>query len=141
MISFQNDGVDIPKIDFKRVSQWLTGVAAGYDRRIGNINYLFCDDETILKTNREFLQHDYYTDIITFDYSVGDKVGADIFISLDTVRSNAMEFGDPEEKELMRVIVHGLLHLCGLKDKSPKERIVMESAENAALAQLKDYEV
>ena len=138
MISFQSDGIEMPKIDVGGISRWLTGVAAGYGRRIGNLSYLFCDDEEILRVNREFLDHDYYTDIITFDYSIGERVGADIYISLDTVASNAEELNVAFDDELRRVIVHGLLHLCGLKDKTPEEREGMERAENEALRQ---YEV
>lgn len=133
MVSFQSDGIEIPKLDVAKVARWLTAVASGYGRRIGDLTYQFCSDETILKTNREFLDHDYYTDIITFDYSIGNRVGADIFISLDTVRSNAIELGVPFDDELLRVIVHGVLHLCGIKDKTPEERAAMESAENKAL--------
>lgn len=133
MVSFQSDGVEIPSLDVARVSRWLNEVASGYGRILGGLVYRFCSDEVILRTNREFLDHDYYTDIITFDYSIGKKVGADILISLDTVRSNAEEIGVAYEDELHRVIVHGLLHLCGLKDKTPEERAVMESAENEAL--------
>ena len=136
MISFQSDGVTIPDLDIAKISRWLTGVAAGYDRRIGDMVYLFCNDEKILETNREFLSHDYYTDIITFDYSIGNRVGGDILISLDTVRSNAEEIGVSFDNELHRVIVHGLLHMCGLKDKTPEERLAMETAENEALSQL-----
>ena len=133
MVSFQSDGVEIPPLDTARVAKWLVAVALSYGRRIGDLVYMFCDDEGILKANREFLGHDYYTDIITFDYSIGDKVGADILISVDTVATNADKFGVPFDDELHRVLVHGLLHLCGLKDKSPEERASMESAENKAL--------
>ena len=136
MISFQTSGVKMPQIDVAAISRWLTGVGAGYGRIIGNLSYRFCDDEEILRVNREFLNHDYYTDIITFDYTIGEKVGADIIISLDTVASNAEELGIAYDEELHRVIVHGLLHLCGLKDKSPEERARMEAAENDALALL-----
>lgn len=134
MVSYRKDGIELPEMDFAKISRWLAEVAAGYGKRIGNLVYQFCDDETILRTNREFLSHDYYTDIITFDYTVGDKVGADIFISVNTVRSNADSFGTDFNEELHRVIVHGLLHLCGLKDKSPEERASMEAAENDALS-------
>lgn len=137
MISFQSDGVAIPNLDFGKVTRWLTEVAAGYDRRIGELTYMFCSDEIILKSNREFLGHDYYTDIITFDYTIGDKVGADLLISLDTVRSNAEQLGVSYDDELHRVIVHGLLHLCGIEDKTPEARREMEAAENAALKLLK----
>lgn len=133
MISFQSDGVEIPDLDTARVSRWLNEVATKYDMIIGNLTYKFCSDEEILRVNREFLNHDYYTDIITFDYTLGNKAGADILISLDTVRSNAEELGTEYEEELHRVIVHGLLHLCGIKDKTPEERSAMESAENEAL--------
>lgn len=134
MISFQSEGVKIPKLDFQKISRWLNEVAAVYGKQVGNISYLFCDDEHILSVNREFLSHDYFTDIITFDYTIGRKVGADIYISLDTVRSNAESLEIDYDNELLRVIVHGVLHLCGINDKSPEERSEMESAENAALA-------
>lgn len=133
MVSYQNEGVELPGLDFAKVSRWLVEVASDYGRKIGDLVYLFCNDEKILEVNREFLSHDYFTDIITFDYSEGKKVGADIYISLDTVASNAEEFGTSYDEELKRVIVHGLLHLCGLKDKSPEERKQMEAAENKAL--------
>lgn len=134
MISFQSSGVEMPDIDIEAVSRWLTNVATDFGKRIGNLSYKFCNDDEILRVNREFLAHDYYTDIITFDYTIGNKVGADIIISLDTVASNARELGVPYMLELQRVIVHGLLHLCGLKDKTPEERASMEAAENKALA-------
>lgn len=133
MISFQSEGVELPSLDTAKVFKWLTGVAADYDRIIGDMVYRFCNDDVILETNRNFLGHDYYTDIITFDYSIGSRVGGDILISLDTVRSNAEEFGATYDEELLRVIVHGLLHLCGIEDKTPEDRAIMEAAENKAL--------
>lgn len=133
MISFGVKDVEMPLIDFARVEIWLQEVAADYDRKIGNLNYLFCDDEEILKVNRQFLSHDYFTDIITFDYSNRKRVGGDIFISLDTVKSNSEEIGCDYTSELLRVIVHGLLHLCGIDDKGPGEREKMETEENKAL--------
>lgn len=134
MVRFQSEGVEIPQMDVARISKWLTAVAGSYGRRIGNLDYKFCDDEEILRVNREFLGHDYYTDIITFDYTIGNRVGADIIISLDTVSSNAQQLGIDFDDELRRIIVHGLLHLCGKKDKTPDERAEMEKAENDALA-------
>ncbi len=134
MIEFQTDSVEMPDIDEGRLFKWLTAVAGSYDKLIGTLCYRFCSDDVILETNRNFLGHDYYTDIITFDYSLGRKVGGDMLISLDTVASNAEELGVPYERELLRVIVHGLLHLCGENDKGPGEREVMEAAENRALA-------
>lgn len=133
MVSFQCEGVEMPELDLARVSKWLTEVASDYDKVIGNVTYRFCDDETILATNRDFLDHNYYTDIITFDYTVGRKIGGDILISLDTVASNAEEYGVTFADELLRVIVHGVLHLCGLHDKSVEQRADMEAAENKAL--------
>ncbi len=133
MITFQVDGVGMPFIDERRVCRWLGEVAALHSREIGNINYCFCGDEEILRANREFLGHDYYTDVITFDYSHGDRVAGDILISLDTVRTNAETAGESYERELLRVIVHGVLHLCGIDDKGPGEREIMERHEDEAL--------
>ena len=102
---------------------------------IGEIAYIFCSDEKILEVNRQYLQHDYYTDIITFDYCEGNRLSGDLFISLDTVRTNADQFaGGDYRRELHRVIIHGILHLCGINDKGPGEREIMEEAENKALA-------
>lgn len=134
MISFDTNNVEPPAIKEDDVRLWLDEVAASYNCRLGNINYLFCNDEEILKINREFLGHDYFTDIITFDYTRHDLIGGDIIISLDTVKSNAEELGMSYSVELLRVIAHGVLHLCGINDKGPGERDIMEAAENKALA-------
>lgn len=134
MIEFETKDVEMPVLDFDKVDRWLGEVAASYSRRIGNVNYLFCDDKEILRVNREFLGHDYFTDIITFDYSHRDRVGGDIFISLDTVASNAEELKQDYGRELLRVIAHGVLHLCGIDDKGPGEREIMEAAEDKALS-------
>ena len=124
----------MPKIKKRDTSAWIKAVAASYGRRVGEIGYLFVDDEKILEVNREYLGHDYYTDVITFDYDEDETVSGDIVISLDTVRSNAQLFGKTYEEELYRVIIHGILHLCGINDKGPGEREIMEAAENKALA-------
>jgi rRNA maturation RNase YbeY len=124
----------MPDIDQSLIKRWVCEVVSSYDYRVGEINYVFVDDERILEVNREFLQHDYYTDIITFDYTQGRFVSGDLYISLDTVSSNALQLGVPYEQELHRVIIHGVLHLCGLNDKGPGERELMEAAENKALA-------
>ena len=124
----------MPKIKKRDTSAWIKAVAASYGRKVGEIGYLFVDDEKILEVNREYLVHDYYTDVITFDYDEDDTVSGDIVISLDTVRSNAQLFGKTYEEELYRVIIHGILHLCGINDKGPGEREIMEAAENKALA-------
>ena len=109
-------------------------MAASYGKRVGEIAYIFVDDEKILEVNRQYLGHDYYTDIITFDYCEGDVISGDLFISLDTVRTNAEQVGATYEEELPRVIIHGILHLCGITDKGPGEREIMEAAEDKALA-------
>ena len=133
MITYSTENVSMPKIRKRDTTAWIRRVAATYGRSIGEVGYLFCDDEKILEVNREFLQHDYYTDIITFDYNKDKQINGDLVISLDTVRSNAKLFNKPYEEELYRVIIHGILHLCGLNDKGPGEREIMEAAENAAL--------
>ena len=137
MLSFQTINVQMPPIDQTVITAWVGAVAATYGRRTGDINYIFVDDEEILRVNRQFLQHDYYTDIITFDYCEGDVLNGDLVISLDTVRSNAELFHKSYDEELHRVIIHGILHLCGINDKGPGERELMEAAENKALELLK----
>ena len=134
MITYNSEGVRMPKIKKRDTSAWIKAVAASYGRKVGEIGYLFVDDEKILEVNREYLGHDYYTDVITFDYDEDYTVSGDIVISLDTVRSNAQLFGKTYEEELYRVIIHGILHLCGINDKGPGEREIMEAAENKALA-------
>ena len=134
MITYSAENVKMPKIRKRDTSAWIKKVAATYNRTVGEVGYLFCDDEKLLEVNREYLQHDYYTDIITFDYDEGDQINGDLVISLDTVRTNAELFGKTYEEELHRVIIHGILHLCGINDKGPGEREIMEAAENKALA-------
>lgn len=134
MISYNTINVKMPPIARRANSAWVKAVAARYGKRIGEIAYIFCDDAEILNVNRQYLQHDYYTDIITFDYCEDDRISGDLFISLDTVRSNAELFGKTYEDELRRVIIHGILHLCGINDKGPGEREIMEAAENEALS-------
>lgn len=137
MITYQTEGVEMPSIKKRETTEWIKRVAAGYGKTIGEIAYIFCSDEKILEVNRQYLEHDYYTDIITFDYCEGKRLNGDLFISLDTVRTNAEQFGSSYETELHRVIIHGVLHLCGINDKAPGEREVMEAAENRALDLLK----
>jgi len=134
MITYQSEGVRMPNIKKRVTTKWIKDVAATYGKKVGDIGYLFCDDEHILDVNRQYLGHDYYTDIITFDYCEGDTLSGDLVISLDTVRSNAELFNKDYEEELHRVIIHGVLHLCGLNDKGPGERELMEAAENKALS-------
>jgi rRNA maturation RNase YbeY len=128
--------VTMPRLNESAVRDWIVAVAATLNQNVGCLTYVFCDDEFILQTNREFLGHDYYTDIITFDYTNSRHIAGDMVISLDTVRTNAEGLQVPYETELMRVIIHGVLHLCGINDKGPGEREIMEKHENDALAML-----
>ena len=137
MITYNTDGVRMPDIKKRATTAWIKAVVASYGRKVGEIGYMFVDDEKILEVNREYLGHDYYTDIITFDYDEDDVVSGDLVISLDTVRSNAELFQKDYYEELHRVIIHGVLHLCGINDKGPGEREIMEAAENKALAMRK----
>lgn len=134
MINFMAEGVAMPDLDQARIGEWVDAVARAHGRSVGQVTYVFCDDDYILCTNREFLRHDYFTDIITFDYTRGRRIGGDLVISLDTVRSNAEGLGVPYSRELLRVVIHGVLHLCGINDKGPGEREIMERHENEALA-------
>ena len=134
MITYNTSGVKMPKIKRRDTTAWIKAVIATYNKRLGEVGYMFVNDEKILEINNEYLQHDYYTDVITFDYNENDVLNGDIVISLDTVRTNAKKFGKTFDDELHRVIIHGILHLCGLHDKAPGEREQMEKAENKALA-------
>ena len=128
----------MPAIKRRETTAWIRRVAATYGRKVGDVGYMFVNDEKILEVNNEYLGHDYYTDIITFDYDEGDTINGDLVISLDTVRTNAEKFDKDYDEELHRVIIHGILHLCGINDKGPGEREIMEAAENRALALLSE---
>ncbi len=121
-----------------KIKQWIKQVIEAKGKKTRNITYIFCDDEYLLEVNKQYLQHDYYTDVITFDYVENDLISGDIFISTDRVRENALAFGSSETEELHRVIIHGALHLLGLKDKSEKEASQMRQAENEALKLLNE---
>ena len=136
MISFHTDNIPMPNIDFRKVEQWIKAVAAQHGFSVGELNYIFCDDEKILAVNREFLQHDYYTDVITFDYSTRTRVNGDIYISLDTVATNAQQVDVPFLHELHRIIIHGLLHLTGQADKTPETKAQMTAKEEDAIAKI-----
>ncbi len=124
---------EIPDVNPEFLFSWYTDVVSGYKKQVGDVTVIFCDDEYLLKMNREHLEHDYYTDIITFDYTEDRIVSGDLFISLDRVRENAETEGVSFQDEVHRVCVHGILHLCGLKDKSPEDELAMRTAENSAL--------
>lgn len=134
MIRYSADSVEMPTLDERKVGRWIRAVAADYGFGVGNINYIFCSDERELEVNHEFLGHDYYTDIITFDYSTASTLNGDIFISLDTVRSNAEMVGTTFDDELRRIIIHGVLHLTGQGDKTPETKAQMTAKEDKALA-------
>lgn len=138
-IIYQSDDIRFPKIKRREISNWIKSVAASYNKKIGDIAYIFCSDEKILEINIRYLNHDYYTDIITFDYSEEETISGDLFISLDTVRSNAEKFGTDYNEELCRVIIHGILHLCGLKDKSAEDEKMMREKEDEALKQFLNH--
>ena len=129
MIEYHVDQVSFPAIDVAKVTSWIERVVGGYGKRVGEVHYIFCSDERILEVNREFL-----TDHIGFDYSLDGILSGDLFLSLDTIRTNAELLGEDYGRELHRVIIHGILHLIGFKDKTPTERREMEAAEDAALA-------
>lgn len=135
-ITWNTENAALPAIDFEATAKWLVEVASRLGFSIGRLNYIFTDDPTILDVNIRALGHDYFTDIITFDYTSGDVVSGDIYISLDTVESNVELVGATFMSELHRVIAHGLLHLCGINDKGPGEREIMEAHENTALSLL-----
>lgn len=136
MISYHTEDIKKPNICTRRTSAWVKKVAASHGKTIGEIAYIFCSDPYILEVNKQYLQHDYYTDIITFDYSEGNKISGDLFISLETVKSNSEQFGTDYYEELERVIIHGILHLCGFKDKEPADEARMREEENIAISSL-----
>ena len=134
MISYNTDNVKMPALKRRATNAWIRAVAARYGKQVGDVAYIFCDDAKILEVNRQYLQHDYYTDIITFDYCAHGILSGDIYISLDTVASNAEGLQKDPVEELHRVLIHGILHLVGINDKGPGEREIMEHAEDEALA-------
>ena len=133
MIQYIAEDIKMPSLKKTSVTRWIKDIATGYNKKTGDIAFIFCTDERILEVNKQYLEHDYYTDIITFDYTEGDSISGDIFISIDTVKSNAEEFGATFENELHRIIIHGILHLCGQDDKTPELRAEMSKKENLAL--------
>jgi rRNA maturation RNase YbeY len=133
MISYCSENTKVPKFSRRLITNWIKLVSGNYNRKLGEISFIFCDDEKILEVNNQYLKHDYFTDIITFDYCEGKVLNGDIFISLDTVNSNATKYKVDFDAELSRVMIHGILHLCGQADKSPEERAEMTRKENEAL--------
>jgi rRNA maturation RNase YbeY len=126
----------VPKFKRRAIKQWISATINKFGKKTGNITCIFCSDKEILHMNNRYMNHDYYTDIITFDYSENDIISGDLFISFDTVKSNSKEFDTKFKHELYRVIIHGILHLCGLNDESPEQRAVMRHNEDEALKSL-----
>lgn len=137
----EHSKIKMPKIKKRNVSAWIKKVAELHGMKVGDLSYLFCSDEHILEVNKEYLQHDYYTDIITFDYTEDDVISGDMVISVDTIATNAEKFDTTFESEFFRVVIHGVLHLCGINDKGPGEREIMERHENEALEIAKSFEL
>ena len=135
-ITFDSENIEFPNLKKRETSTWIKNIANSFSKKLGDVAYLFCNDNKILDINRQYLNHDFYTDIITFDYSEGDKISGDIFISLDTVKTNSQKYNTDYQEELYRVIIHGVLHLCGLDDKSEADSKEMREAEDSALKQL-----
>ena len=138
MITYNSENVKMPSIRKRDTTAWIRRVAAAHKRKVGEIGYLFCDDEKILEVNREYLNHDYYTDIITFDYDEGEIINGDLVISLDTVRSNAEMVSASFDHELLRILIHGVLHLTGQADKTPETKAEMTRKEEEALLLIKN---
>lgn len=135
----EHSKIKMPKIKKRNVSAWIKKVAELHGKKVGDLSYLFCSDDHILEVNKEYLQHDYYTDIITFDYTEGDVISGDMVISVDTIATNAEKFNTSFESEFFRVVIHGVLHLCGINDKGPGEREIMEQHEDEALEVAKSF--
>lgn len=127
-INFYSEN-DFVLADHRKYEKWIERVIASEERKLEEISYIFCDDEYLLNLNEEFLKHDTYTDIITFDYSVGKILQGDIYISTERVKENSDEFNVSFEEELRRVIIHGVLHLCGYKDKTKEQSLLMRQKE------------
>jgi probable rRNA maturation factor len=115
-------------------SIWISKVIKSEKKKEGEISYIFCNDDYLLKINQEHLQHDFYTDIISFDYTVGNELSGDIFISVDRVKENSKDFGVSFDEELKRVVIHGILHYCGYKDKSESDEALMRRKEDEKTA-------
>ena len=133
MIIYTTFDVKMPVFPKRIISSWIKEISEKYQKKVGNISYIFCSDEKILEMNKEYLSHDYFTDIITFDYTSNNRISGDIFISIDTVLSNSIFFNVPYDKELFRVMIHGILHLCAFNDNTKEKRIEMRNSENDAL--------
>jgi len=138
-IRFSNQGIKYNLKDKRKVGNWIKEVAKNHNKKVGELSIIFVSDEEILSINQQYLNHNYFTDIITFDYSFDRIIEGDIFISVDTVKTNSQKFRTDYGEELLRVIIHGVLHLIGFKDKNPKDKKEMTFNENLALNLFKKY--
>lgn len=134
MVTYFFEDTDFKLKNKTKIKKWLKLVAESEVFSLGAVSVIFCSDNYILDINQRFLQHDYFTDIITFDYSEGEKISGDLFISVDSVRENSIEYGTEFEEELHRVIVHGILHLIGYDDHTDEDIMTMRSKENYYLS-------
>ncbi|GET27212.1 rRNA maturation RNase YbeY [Prolixibacter sp. NT017] len=139
-IEFYNEDVELPHLDTERVKKWLVFVANKHKKEIGELSYIFCSDSYLLDVNRQYLSHDYLTDIITFDYTAGDTVSGDVFISTERVADNATEFNVSYDEELLRVLAHGILHLIGFNDKNENDQEIMTQQEDACISDYHNIE-
>ena len=134
-ITYITENVRLPRqLKKRQISKWINEVIHKHEKKTGDIAYIFCDDERILEINTQYLKHKYFTDIITFDYSNSNKISGDIFISLETVKDNSTLYKTKFDEELRRVIIHGILHLCGYEDNTREKKIEMRKYENEALS-------
>lgn len=133
MIYFYNEDIDLPVIDTTKYIDWIERIIYFHGKSTGEVSFIFCSDQYLLQINRKYLNHDYFTDIITFNYNSDNELSGDIFISIDTVRENANEYKVSFSDELRRVIIHGILHLVGFDDKTKVEKQIMRQKEEEAM--------
>lgn len=133
-INFQSQLASFTLKDKTAIKNWMKTVVSNEKKKLGVVSYVFCSDDDLLKVNQDYLQHNTYTDIITFDYSENEVISGDIFISIDRVKENAEKFQASFNQELQRVMIHGILHLCGYKDKTKTQAQLMRQKENEALS-------
>jgi probable rRNA maturation factor len=129
-IHYCNEDVSSPRLQKRKITNWIKETITAEGKITGDISFIFCSDDYLLEVNKKYLNHDYFTDIITFDYVENDVISADIFISSDRVKENASEFKTGFLNELLRIIIHGVLHLLGFKDKSKKDKLLMTQKED-----------
>ncbi|HZL11112.1 MAG TPA: rRNA maturation RNase YbeY [Prolixibacteraceae bacterium] len=137
-VMYFSEDVPFPQLKKRRTSNWIKEVIISEEKRVGDISFIFCSDNYLLEVNKKYLDHDYFTDIITFDYVEDGQINGDIFISIDRVTENSKDFNTTLDNELHRILVHGILHLLGYKDKIDKDKIIMTEKEDYYLKVLLD---